>query len=171
MFFDGVVFFSVFFNGVVFLSVLFNCVVYLACCRIRHPTSCCLPRTLFTTASLWRSTLPTFATWRPSVTRTLVHISLTSPGWELTPVCTWLVITVVKVFVECKILCTETILSAYSCTHDHTHAPTHTDTRTHKHSDYTKLKHSLKWAANRDLRWMKTAAGNKKHGRFTVLGK
>ena len=40
----------------------------------------------------------------------------------------------------------------HTCAHAHTH--------THKHSEYTKLNlHSLKWAAKRDLRCMKTAAG------------
>ena len=66
----------------------------------------------------------------------------------------------------------ETILNAYRRTRTHTHTHTHTGTRTHEHSDYTKLNlHSLKRAANRHLRWMTTAARNRKHGRSTVLGK
>ena len=51
----------------------------------------------------------------------------------------------------------------------------HTGTCTHEHSDYTKLYlHSLKQAAKGDLselRWMKTATGNRKHGRSTFLEK
>ena len=31
--------------------------------------------------------------------------------------------------------------------------------------------HNLKWAAKRDLRWMKTAAQYEKYGRSIVLGK
>ena len=55
----------------------------------------------------------------------------------------------------------------YTCEHTHTH--THTK---HSESDYIKLNlHSLKWAANRGFRWLKTAAWNRKHGRSTVLGK
>ena len=42
----------------------------------------------------------------------------------------------------------------------------------HEHTDYTKLNlYSLKQAANRDLRWMKTAAWSRKQGRSIVLGK
>ena len=52
-------------------------------------------------------------------------------------------------------------------THTHTEAPTHMSIRTIKNLIYTKLK----WAANRDLRWMKTPARNRKYGRSIVLGK
>ena len=48
---------------------------------------------------------------------------------------------------------------------------THAGTSTCKLTDYTKLNlHSLKQAANTDLRWMKTAAQNGKHGRSKALG-
>ena len=54
----------------------------------------------------------------------------------------------------------------------HTLARTHTGTRTHAHTDYRKLNlYSLKPTATRDLRQMKTAARNKKHGGSVVLGK
>ena len=70
------------------------------------------------------------------------------------------------IFVKGKILSIEIILSTYTYMH------THTGTCTHVHSNYTKPNlHSLKWAAIRDLRRMKTAARNRKHGRSTVLEK
>ena len=51
-------------------------------------------------------------------------------------------------------------------------AHTHRSTHTHEHTDYTKLHlHNLKQAANRDLRQMKTAARNGRHGGSVVLGK
>ena len=54
----------------------------------------------------------------------------------------------------------------------HSETRAHTHTHTHKYSDYTKINlHSLKLAANRDLKWMKTAALNRKCSRSTVLGK
>ena len=61
------------------------------------------------------------------------------------------------------LLLTTTTTSIYN-----TH--THTYTHTHQHCDYLKLNlHSLKRAINRDLRWMKTATRNRKHGRSTVF--
>ena len=75
---------------------------------------------------------------------------------------------------------------AHAHMHARTHARTHTHTHTYRHphtraywlywltirTDYTKLNlHSSKRAANRDLRRMKTAARNGKHGRSVVLGK
>jgi len=45
-------------------------------------------------------------------------------------------------------------------------------THTHEQFDCAKLNlHSLKKAANRDLRWMKMEAQNRKHGRSIVFGK
>ena len=59
-------------------------------------------------------------------------------------------IIIIKVFLKCKLLSLETILSAHTHTHTHTHKGTHT----HKHSDNTKLNiHSLKWAANARETW------------------
>ena len=77
---------------------------------------------------------------------------------------------IIKVFIKREILSVEINLSTY--THTHTHARTHARTCTHEYTDYTKVTlHSLKRAAISDLRWMKTAARNRKHGRSTVLGK
>ena len=54
-------------------------------------------------------------------------------------------------------------IHTHTCVHTHTHtcARTHRSTCTHKHSDDTKLNlHSIKQAANRDSRWIKTATWN-----------
>lgn len=52
--------------------------------------------------------------------------------------------------------------------HTNTHMHTHPGTHTHEHSEYTKPSlHSLKQAANRGFRWVRTAARNRKRG--TVL--
>ena len=57
----------------------------------------------------------------------------------------------------------------------HRHYSKRIRARTHTRAFWLyKLKlnlHSLKRAADRDLRWMKSAARNGKHGRSTVLGK
>ena len=61
---------------------------------------------------------------------------------------------------------------AHAYTHTHTH--THTGTYTHECANYTRLNlHNLKWAANRNYRWVKMAALNGKHDRSIVslLGK
>ena len=74
----------------------------------------------------------------------------------------------------CVRACTHTHTHTHTLTHTHahTHTHTHTGTCTHEHTDNTKLNlHSLKQAANTDLRWMKTAAQNRKHGRTIGLGK
>ena len=55
-----------------------------------------------------------------------------------------LFIILIKVFLRCKILSLETILSAHThicmhaCMHAYTHTHTHGGTRTHSHSDYTR---------------------------------
>ena len=41
----------------------------------------------------------------------------------------------------------------------------------HEHSDYTKLNLIQLKTGSRDLRWMRTAVWNRKHGRSIVLGK
>ena len=48
-------------------------------------------------------------------------------------------IVIIKVFIKCKILPVETILSTYMCTHTHTLTHTHTGTDSYEHMDYTKL--------------------------------
>ena len=63
---------------------------------------------------------------------------------------------ITEVFIKHKILSVETILNT------HSQAPQHTSILAIQ---------SLKWAANRDLRWMKTAAQSGKRGRSIVLGK
>ena len=70
-----------------------------------------------------------------------------------------------KVFITCKILSVETVLSMHVCarTHACTHARAHTHrgTPTYKHSDCAKLiLHSLKQAATRGLRSVKTTVQN-----------
>ena len=83
----------------------------------------------------------------------------------------------IEVFVKRKILTIKTVLSTHAHTHARTHTHTHTQSTAHthtththrgtrKHSDYTKQQqnHSLKQAANKNLRWMKTAEQKRKHG-------
>ena len=48
-------------------------------------------------------------------------------------------IIIIKVFIECKTLSTETIPSTYMYIHTRTHTHTHTGTCTVDHTDYTKL--------------------------------
>ena len=48
------------------------CITFvLSVSRTRRPTSCCLPKTLCTTANWWKSILPIFVTHHPSVIKTL----------------------------------------------------------------------------------------------------
>ena len=44
---------------------------------------------------------------------------------------------IIKVFVKCKILSTESILSTYTYTYAHTHTHTHTHTHAHTHMHAT----------------------------------
>ena len=72
---------------------------------------------------------------------------------------------------------THTHLHTHTQTHTRTppptpHPPPHTYTQAPEHTSILTIQklnlHSLKRAANRDLRWMKTAARNRKHGRSIV---
>ena len=87
-----------------------------------------------------------------------------------------IIIIIIKVFIKHRILSIETILSAYTrackhvcaCTHTHAGAPEHTSILTIQNLIYTVEKMSSR---ERDLRWLKTAARNRKYGRPLVLGK
>ena len=70
-----------------------------------------------------------------------------------------------------KCMLTHSLSHSLSLTHTHTHTHTHTQASTHTsiltiqsliYTDYNR-------AANKDLRRMKTAARNGKHGRYIVL--
>ena len=78
---------------------------------------------------------------------------------------------------------THTHARTHARTHAHTHAHTHTHTpppppphthtphtHTHEYTDYTQFAHNLN-RQQTDLRRMKTAARNGKHGRSIVWGK
>ena len=47
----------------------------------------------------------------------------------------------IKVFIKCRILSIEAILSAYRHTHRHTHTEAHTHTHTHTHIHTQRLPH------------------------------
>ena len=89
------------------------------------------------------------------------------------------VLIIIQVFLKCKMLSLETVLSACACTHAHTHTHTHTHTHAQRHphtqafwlykAKFTQLKTGSKHVG--DLEWIKTSARNRRHGRSTILGK